>query len=243
MRGEGVVSVREGEPTPKQASGPAAEQGSRVGDLGASSGTARLEAFSDGVFAVAITLLVLELKVPPPEGVTDAAALARALARAWPSYLGYAISFATVGIMWANHHHVFTFVRRSDHGLLVWNGALLFCVVLVPFSTAVLAAYLPVPDARSAAAVLYGAVFALTGVVYNALWRHAAAGGRLLDPAVDPARVRQITRQFAAGPWVYVLATGLALVNVWASLAVHGALAALFLVLPGGASGSNVAPT
>ena len=76
--------------------------------------TARLEAFSDGVFAIAITLLVLEVRVPGGSG-----SLAHKLADAWPSYLGYVVSFVTIGIMWANHHAVFRLIARTTHGLIV----------------------------------------------------------------------------------------------------------------------------
>src|SRR5262249_42578260 len=94
----------------------------------------RLEAFSDGVFAIAITLLVLELKVPPRD-----ADLAAALLSGWPSYVAFLTSFATIGIMWLNHHRLFTTIRRVDHGTLVLNGLLLLGVTALPFPTAIVA--------------------------------------------------------------------------------------------------------
>src|SRR5450631_832802 len=100
----------------------------------------RLEAFSDGVFAIAITLLVLNLKVPPhdlPEGQT----LLQALGHEWAAYEAFLISFATVGVMWISHHRLFTHIRRVDHGLLVLNTLLLLGVTVVPFPTALLAAH------------------------------------------------------------------------------------------------------
>jgi len=101
--------------------------------------TARIEAFSDGVFAIAITLLILEIKVPQEAGSEEA--LTKALARQWPSYVAFLSSFATIGIMWINHHRLFTHIRRIDHGLLVLNSLLLLAVVVVPFPTALLAAH------------------------------------------------------------------------------------------------------
>src|SRR6185295_9004600 len=90
--------------------------------------TARLEAFSDGVFAIAITLLVLEIRVPPPEAVQRAGGLAAALLHLWPSYLGYFISFITIGIMWSNHHSIFLYIRRVDRYFLVINVFFLMCI-------------------------------------------------------------------------------------------------------------------
>src|SRR5690348_10117444 len=97
--------------------------------------TARIEAFSDGVFAVAATLLVLDLKVP--HDAAGGQGLVRALAGEWPAYLAFVTSFAFIGIMWINHHRLFTLIRRSDNLLLVFNGLLLLGVTFVPFATAV----------------------------------------------------------------------------------------------------------
>jgi len=99
--------------------------------------TSRIEAFSDGVFAIAITLLILEIKVPPP----GSGELSLALARQWPSYLSFLMSFAFIGIMWINHHRLFTHIARSDDVLLILNLLLLLGVIVVPFPTAVLATH------------------------------------------------------------------------------------------------------
>src|SRR5258706_5868897 len=100
-------------------------------------GVERLEAFSDGVFAIAITLLILEIKVPSLEA-TSASGLWRALVSHWSSYLAFALSFLIIGIMWANHHNIFRYVRGADHALAMFNLGLLFCVAFLPFPTAVL---------------------------------------------------------------------------------------------------------
>ena len=107
--------------------------------------TARVEAFSDGVFAVAITLLILEIKVPGYEGDLGAKLLLQ-----WPSYLAFVISFAFIGVMWINHHRLFTHIRKSDDMLLMLNLALMFSVCIVPFTTALLAAHIGHPGARTA---------------------------------------------------------------------------------------------
>jgi uncharacterized membrane protein len=144
-----------------------------------SSETARIEAFSDGVFAIAITLLVLELKIPSP-GSTS---LGVALARQWPSYVSFVISFAFIGIMWINHHRLFNHITRSDNVLMVLNLALLFGVTAVPFPTAVLAAHLGHRDQKTAA-ILFNATYVVIAIIFNVLWRYATKGGRLLHTDV-----------------------------------------------------------
>src|SRR5258708_7510735 len=113
-------------------------ESSAGGDSGAMRGRGpqRLEAFRDGVFAIALTLLVLEIRLPPPDQLADPVRLVGALRDLWPSYLGYALSFVTVGIMWANHHNLFRYVAIVDHGLLLANLLLLLGVGFVPFPTA-----------------------------------------------------------------------------------------------------------
>src|SRR5580704_15078074 len=135
--------------------------------------TDRVEAFSDGVFAIAITLLVLDIKVPRelPVDVT----LAMALLREWPSYLAFVTSFATILNMWINHHRIFTLIDRVDDRLLFYNGLLLLGVTVVPFPTALVAAYLGHPGQYVAAAV-YNGTFIVIAVFFNLLWRSASAG-------------------------------------------------------------------
>src|SRR5437879_7587401 len=141
--------------------------------------TGRLEAFSDGVFAIAITLLILEVHVSGQAG----ASLARQLAQAWPSYTGYVISFVTIGIMWANHHSMFRLIDRWTHGLVVANLLLLLCVSFVPFPTKVLAEHLPVGGHDQRTAVLFfSGTYVVIAVFYNVLWRVAVTNHRLISP-------------------------------------------------------------
>jgi uncharacterized membrane protein len=100
--------------------------------------TGRIEAFSDGVFAIAITLLVLEIKVPSHE-TAESSGLTSALFALYPSYLAFLASFATILVMWVNHHRIFNLIRRSDRAFLYWNGLLLLLISFVPFPTALLA--------------------------------------------------------------------------------------------------------
>jgi uncharacterized membrane protein len=190
--------------------------------------TARIEAFSDGVFAIAITLLVLDLKVP--RDATDGSHLLRALLAQWPTYLAFLTSFATIGIMWINHHRLFTLIRRSDHTLLLLNSLLLLGITFVPFPTALVAAYVQRRGDR-VAALVYSGTFTVIAVVFNLLWGYACHRHRLLHSRADPAMVRAITRAYAFGPPLYLLSFGLAWVSVPASLATNVALA-LFFALP-----------
>src|SRR5512143_3213463 len=117
----------------------------------AGSDTARLETFADGVFAIAITLLVLDIRLPPDDAIRELGGLRAALWHAWPSYLGYLTSFIVIGIMWANHHNLMKLIDRVDHGFITFNLLLLMCVAFLPFPTAVMAEHLMDPDDRAIA--------------------------------------------------------------------------------------------
>ncbi len=182
--------------------------------------TGRLESFSDGVFAVAITLLVLNLVVPdlPATSETPAALMAK-LAQGWPSYLAFVTSFGTILIMWVNHHAIFKLVRRADTLFMFANGFLLLLTTAVPFGTALVARYLATPAAPVACAV-YAGEFAVVNIAYNLLWWSIAHERRLLRPQVPQARVDGLTKSFASAFPVYLGATLLAFWNAYASIAV-----------------------
>jgi uncharacterized membrane protein len=188
--------------------------------------TARTEAFSDGVFAIAITLLVLELKVPQGSGN----GLAREHAAEWPSYVAFLLSFAFIGIMWVNHHRLFTIIRRCDNGLLFLNLLLLLGVTAVPFPTAVLAAYLATAESRTAAALFNGTYLAIA-IFFNVLWRYAVSR-RLLDTGIDPASSRAISKQYALGPLAYLVCFLAVWISTPASLGLNFALAIFFALPP-----------
>ena len=187
--------------------------------------TNRVEAFSDGMFAIAITLLILEVKVPTP----TPGRLTAALLRQWPSYLAFLLSFTYIGIMWMNHHRMFTHIRRSNDTLLVLNLLLLLGITAVPFPTAVLAANLGTPDQR-AAALFYNGVFIVIAVFFNLVWRYAVSH-QLLDHNLA-ASAAMISRQYAVGPLMYVLCFVLAWFDVRVSLGVSVALAIYFALPP-----------
>ena len=190
--------------------------------------TQRIEAFSDGVFAIAITLLVLELKAPPAGN----SQLATLLIRQWPSYLAFLASFAFIGIMWINHHRLFTHIRRSDHGLLVLNLLLLLGVITVPFPTSVLAENLGKSGERTAT-LLYSGTYVVIATAFNALWRYATSRNRqLLGPDVDATAVTQIGLQYSFGPLLYLVCFALAWVSTPASLLLNVGLACFFALPP-----------
>jgi uncharacterized membrane protein len=193
--------------------------------------TGRLEAFSDGIFGIAMTLLVLDIKVPRALEIAGRSSLGEALLRQWPTYAAYVLSFVTVLIMWTNHHKVFRLIRRTDPTFLLINGLLLMFVTLVPFPTSLLAEHLAQPGGATAAAV-YSGTFVLIAVMFNGLWHYAAWQDRLLIRGYDPDAARSITRQYRFGPLLYGTALLLAFVNVWASVGLCGGLA-VFFALPG----------
>lgn len=172
--------------------------------------TTRLEAFSDGVFAIAITLLVLEIKVPPPN-----TALGAELLQLWPSYLAYVVSFLVIGAIWINHHAMFKHIVRVDGMLLLLNVLHLMLIAFLPFPTAVLAEAFHRGTDEPIAAAFYSGILTVIGIFVTAMWRYAAHGHRLLDPPLTAKKARQIGRQFLIGPIVYAIATVVALVAPW----------------------------
>lgn len=181
--------------------------------------TSRIEAFSDGVFAIAITLLVLDLKVPPPEGLVSAPQLVALLLTQWPAYLAFLTSFATILIMWENHHAMFKLVGRSDTALMYANGFLLLLVTAVPFPTSLVADYLTTP-AASLAAAIYSGVFLVGALAYNVLWFSISHNHRLLKPTVSSSQVRVLSRSYPLGVPLYLAATILAFWNAYVSVGI-----------------------
>ena len=193
--------------------------------------TERVETFSDGVFAIAITLLILIIQ-PPRSG----AHLGHELLRLWPSYLAYAISFLTVGIMWVNHHTIFRHFERVDRPLLFLNIALLLLIAFVPFPTRVVAEFVRSDADRRAAALLYGTTLTTTAVFFFAVWWYGSR--RLLRADADRREVSGITRSYLPGAPTYALATALAFVNATVSLIVFAAIA-IFYALSSSLFGRN----
>ena len=191
--------------------------------------TGRTEAFSDGVFAIAATLLVLELEVPHVEP----GGLAGALLERWPSYATYVVSFLTIGIIWVNHHAVMERIRVVNRPLLFNNLLFLMAVAAIPFPTALLADYLREGHDERLAAAVYGGTMAVMGVTFGATWAYAVLSG-LLDENVDPDLARRSLWIFAFGNPLYVLAIGASLLSASLALAIYAFLALFYMfdVLP-----------
>jgi uncharacterized membrane protein len=187
-------------------------------------GTTRLETFSDGVFAIAATLLVLEFSV----GATSGPQLGHALLELWPSYLAYATSFLTIGIIWINHHYCVQTLARCDRTLLFLNLLLLLIVGFLPFPTKLVAQYLQQPGERDAA-LAYAATFVAMSIVYNSWWRYASSGRRLIRDSVPDSAVRAISRAFNPGVPMYTAVLLIAFVSPLASVALTFAIAAFYL--------------
>jgi uncharacterized membrane protein len=183
----------------------------------------RAEAFSDGVFAVAITLLVLELKVPAGEG-----ALLHRILEIWPSYLAYVVSFLTIGIMWLNHHTMFAHIVRVSRPVLLLNLLLLMVVAVVPFPTALvgeeLGKHLRGDDAKTIM-VAYGLLMILMSICFSALWWYVVFHPGMLDERLTPEAVRRSIPRFGLGFFGYVVATVIGLVSPLAALVLFGVLA------------------
>jgi uncharacterized membrane protein len=184
----------------------------------------RLEAFSDGVFAIAITLLVL---VFLEHGYT-AEDLGHELLHEWTSYLAYVLTFVTIGIVWVNHHTLIGHFARVDRTFLYLNVFFLIPVVFLPFPTQLLARYLRT-DGGEAAALVYGFTMVVMALCFNALWHYGSRGRRLLRDDVEEREVSGISRSYAGGPFMYGVATLTALVSPELSAALYGLIAAVYI--------------
>jgi uncharacterized membrane protein len=193
--------------------------------------TGRLEAFSDGVFAIAITLLILEVRAEQSPGESLAAALHHAL----PEIGAYAASFLQIGIMWANHHALFRLVDRVDQLLILVNLLLLGCVSFLPLPTRLVAEHTSGPDARTAV-LLYGATLTANAVAFNLIWRRVVHAGLLIE-GVHPAFVRDVDVRYLMGLVAYAAATLVALLSPLAAVLLTVALALMFLLGPSPRSG------
>jgi uncharacterized membrane protein len=187
----------------------------------------RVEAFSDGVFAIAITLLVLT--IAQPSNYRD---LAHQLWDRWPALAAYVVSFVVIGIMWLNHHSVFGYFERVDRPLVYLNQLLLLTVVFLPYPTGVLGEALRRGEGARTAAVVYTATMAANAYCWSVLWIYASRGRRLLHAGFPEDQRRVATTAFTAGSVVYTLAIGIALVNAYASLVFHALMAVYYAVDP-----------
>lgn len=196
--------------------------------------TERIEAFSDGVFAIAITLLILEIKMPQPGSERGAVRLVDVLLGLWPAYFAYVLSFVMIGIYWANHHYIFKLIEKTDHILNLLNLLFLMFIAFLPLPTEVLGTYLPDKANQVAAAIFYAIGLLLPAAGWLLVWLYAARGHRLIDKRLDPRFVRRLTMQYSASVALYAIAVLVSLVSYRLGLAVCIGLTLLYL-LPTGA--------
>ena len=191
--------------------------------------TGRAETFADGVLAIAATLLILNVGSSLPAAAPITHGLGHELTRSWPTFAAYGISFFTIGIIWVNHHALMHQIERVDRTFLFITVFFLMTVSFIPFPTRLIAENLKEPGGRIAA-MTYGFTLTATAVGFNALWFYAIHKNRLLRADADPAVVKGITRSYVMGPWIYLLATLVALASPGASFIMFAAFN-LFWVL------------
>jgi uncharacterized membrane protein len=186
--------------------------------------TGRLEAFADGVFAIAATLLIIDVTVHAP-----AAGLGHAVLHAWPQYAAYIVSFVSIGIMWVNHHTCMRMIDAADRTFLVINLFLLMCIAFVPFPTNLIAEHLQDSGLR-AAALTYGVNLTVTACFFNLFWFYAAHGRRLVARDADQKLVSGISRSYIPGVPLYGTATLVALISPTASVALFAGIAFFYVL-------------
>jgi uncharacterized membrane protein len=193
--------------------------------------TQRIEAFSDGVFAIAITLLILDLRIPAREG-SDAAGRLSAILGLWPSYFAYVLSFAMIGIYWANHHYLFKLFAKTDHGLNLLNLLLLMFIAFLPFPTHILGTHWPDEASRPVAVTFYAIGLLLPAAAWLAVWLYACHDRRLVRRELDPGFLRKLTLQFIGSVVVYALAVAVAVIDHRWGMALCTGLTLLYLLPP-----------
>src|SRR5215212_10355727 len=187
--------------------------------------TNRLEAFSDGVFAIAITLLVLELNVPAGDH------LWQQLKDEWPSFAAFFVSFWVIGIIWVNHHGVLDHLARADRGVLYLNLLLLFTVVFIPFPTSLLAEHLkPGEGDEQLAAIIYSGAFIAMSLAYGALWTYITKHKDLLGVELTDEQIRRTSIRFQIGTPFYVVQLAFAFISPAVVLLLNAALAVYYMV-------------
>jgi uncharacterized membrane protein len=185
--------------------------------------TGRLETFSDGVFAIAATLLVLEFSVG------DVPNLGRELLHLWPSYLAYVTSFLTIGIIWMNHHHTVSFIGRVDRTFLFVNNLLLLTVAFLPFPTGLVGDAIQRGVGEQAAALAYAATLVVMAILHQIWWQYARRNRRLISDETPDSALRAVDRAYWPGVPMYAAVFIVAFFSPLAAVAITFAIAAFYL--------------
>lgn len=195
---------------------------------------ARTDAFSDGVIAIAMTLLAFALVAPTFEQAAASGGLLRALLAQWPDYLAFFTSFLTIIILWVNHHRLFNMFRAADQTLMILNGLLLLAITVVPFTTSLIADYLLAPESSDTivAAMIYAGWFFVIALCFQLVWRYVLRHRSLLRASVTDEHIRQINQQYRKGPPVYLIAVLFALVSPLLSVLITLGVALWYAIPP-----------
>jgi uncharacterized membrane protein len=194
--------------------------------------TQRLEALSDGVFAIAITLLILEIRIPETGEGSHVGSLAAALLHIWPSYFAYILSFLMIGIYWANHHYLYKLYRKTDHYFNLLNVFFLMCISFLPFPTALLGRYINNPTEQHTAASFYAFGLLLPAFSWFLLWLYASHNYRLIDPNLDPSFVKYLNRQYILSNILYSSALLVSFLSPNVAIAICVGLTLLYMLPP-----------
>ena len=195
--------------------------------FGTERGTERIEAFSDGVFAIAITLLILDVRVPEA-----AVPLRDQLLHLWPSYFALVLSFVMIGIYWANHHYIFKLFEKTNHALNLLNLLFLLTISFLPFPTSVLGGYMRNSVDQTTAATFYAFGLLLPAATWLLMWLYATHKPGLMDPRLEPHFVRRLTLQYGGSVAVYTVALLVSMIRFELGLAICVGLTLLYLAPP-----------
>ena len=191
----------------------------------------RLISYSDAIFSIALTLLVIEIKLPEDLGH----GLLAALGGSWPSLLSFIISFLIITVVWFNHHEMFHHIRMVDYRLIIYNTLLMLNIIFIPYVSSILGrAFLLPPGESQLACLIYGLWIALGGLPFNLLWHHAVCHSEVFHEGVDTQMLKSLSRHYWQGPALYFLAALGALINIWISIGAYMLLILMFFV-PGSA--------
>lgn len=194
--------------------------------------TVRIENFSDAVFAIAITLLVLDLHAPEVNAVKNGAELLAYLKNEWTSYLAFTLSFFSIFIMWVNHHKIFKQIYSRNTAIMFANGLILFLVTSVSYPTSLLARFFE-SEASNIAVAIYTGIFVIINISYNLLWFIASNNKKLLRPGITNAAIKKIRNNYLYGFPTYLIAFGISFQYPTAALAISMLLLVFWAVSSG----------
>lgn len=193
--------------------------------------TTRLEAFSDGVFAIAITLLIIEIKIPTHEELKTQS-LMEYILRQWPKYFAYVLSFVIIGIYWANHHYLFKLFKRTDHIFNLLNVFFLMTIAFLPYPSGVLGEYIMSPEHSKTSVSFYAIAIWLPAIAWLLIWLYASQKKRIVDHQLTDKFISDLTRQYVISNFFYAMAFIISLVNPTISILTCVGLTLLYLLPP-----------